>query len=366
MLLPGCAYFQAMGPDVPQKIDTLISNEEYGKALDILSYSDPSKSNYTELMEQQEQVVLLAERLERETLRETQQLVRDDEWSQASLLFEASLAKLPDSDKLHKQHQLFVESREGLLDHLELQLDLNRAHWLIANGPVQQEMIRVLPNAESKFAELKDFRVQKERTADHLLKFALVSLGQGDHRSAAAMVTLIDSLTVDNLDEELLVMCRYRLQEQQQEQQKKDDLHRQKLAQHQKKQQQLRQEKEGKQTKALIALLEKDTSLEMLQKGWAHLEIISCNKPYPLSFDPCRKLEQLCQQSIAHHSQLGRELYSQGKIHEALGLWQSLLLMDTNNQKIQDYVDRANRVLSKLQRLEEEAPQAEPSRMRGL
>jgi hypothetical protein len=73
------------------------------------------------------------------------------------------------------------------------------------------------------------------------------------------------------------------------------------------------------------------------------------------SFDLCRKLEQLCQQAIAHHAQIGRKFYSQGKLHEALSIWETLLKMDADNQKIKNYVDRAHRVLSKLQRLEGEA-----------
>lgn len=356
LLLSGCAYFQAMGPDVPQRIDELVEARQYGKALDILSYSDPGKENYGRLMEQQAEVLRLAKALEKSTLRETQQLMRDDEWYKAAQLFDQSLHCLPDSAKLQKNHQVFLLSRETLLNHLELKLDINRARWLIANGPVQLEMIRVLPDAEAVFPELKDFRAQKERTADHLLKFTLESLGLGDHRSAAEMIGLIDDLAVDNLDEELLVMCRYRLQEQQKEQQAKDALQQRQVAKQERQQERLRQKKEKKKTQALIHLLKTDASMESVQKGWRHLQLLEKNKQaYPASFDLYRALEQEYQHGIRLHSQIGRKLYSQGKIHEALRVWQSLLDMDTNNQKIQDYVDRANRVLRKLKQLEKQA-----------
>lgn len=355
IVLSGCAYFQALGPDVPQKIDQLIADEQYGKALDILSYNNPNKSNYNELLDQQKRVLILAEQLEKETLQETRQLVHQDEWYRAEQLYLESLAKLPDSDKLIKQYQLFLESRKILLGHLELKLDTNRAHWLIANIPVQEEMIRVFPTAEDEFGELNDFRAQKEKTALHLLRFTTQALDRKDHLSAATLIDLIDRLAVDNLDEELLVMCRYRLQELQRIQRMSDNLRQSEAEQQQLKLDRLRLVSEKKKTKALILLLKEDTSLENLLLARTHLDSISRNsREYPSSFELNRYLEQLYHLAVAMHSQSGRTLYSQGNIYEALEIWQFLLEMDKNNQRIQEYVDRANRVLAKLERLKQQ------------
>ncbi len=363
IVLSGCAYFQALGPDVPQKIDLLIADERYGAALDILSYNNPNKSNYNELLAQQKRVIILAEQLEKETLQETRQLVRQDEWYRAEQLYLESLAKLPDSDKLIKQYQLFLESRKILLAHLELKLDTNRAHWLIANIPVQQEMIRVFPTAEDEFSELNDFRAQKEKTALHLLRFTTQALDRKDHLGAASLIALIDRLAVDNLDEELLVMSRYRLQELQRIQRISDNLRQSKVEQ-----QQLRLERillvgEKKETEALIMLLEDDASLENVLRARTHLDSISrASREYPSSFELHRHLEQLYQQAVVMHSQSGRTLYSQGKIYEALEIWQFLLKIDSDNQRIQEYVDRANRVLGKLQRLKQQTASDAPGK----
>lgn len=355
LLLSGCAYFQAMGPDAPKKVDDLVNAGQYGKALDILEYSNPNNANYEQLQIQQKEVMRLAAQLEKETLDQTQQLTQAGEWYKAAQLFKQRLDRLPKSTKLQKQHHLFQQTRDKLLTCLERKLDINRARWLIANGPVQQEMIRVLPDAETKFAELKDFRAQKEKTADHLLKFTIQSLDQQDHQSAAKMIALIDSLAVNNLNEEMLVMCRYRLQEQQKIQRGKDELRKHQADKRKQRLEHLRQEKEKQRTAELLELLKTDTSLAALQKTWNHLRVTTNKKQtYHLALKNYRALEQQYQHGIKRQSQIGRELYSQGKIHQALKIWQSLLAMDKNNQNIQGYIDRANRVLNKLNRLQQE------------
>ena len=46
LLLGGCAYLSSYSADLPDKIDTLIQQQEYGEALQLLEYARPSHTEY--------------------------------------------------------------------------------------------------------------------------------------------------------------------------------------------------------------------------------------------------------------------------------------------------------------------------------
>ncbi len=333
VLLSGCAYFGSLGADVPEKIDRLIAEQQYGQALDILEYIKPDNPNYSRLMRQKNTLLTLASKLEKKTIDDARQFVKKNEWYKAQLAYEQALEKLPDSTRLTKHQQDFLDRRNKHLNRLELKLVLNKAHWLIANTPVQQEIIRVLPDAERRYAELKDYRIQKEKTAQRLLEFTFQALDRKDYSGASQMLSLIDKLAVDTLDRKQLGEAHQRL----------------------KKVRRQRQIQQEKKTRELIAALRQGYSHEGLQRARQQLDFINSNrKLYRSSRALYQELEQLYRKGIEQRIRAGRDLYSQGRIEEALKIWQSLQEIDTHNQKLKEHIERASRVLDKLRRLEKE------------
>ena len=73
-----------------------------------------------------------------------------------------------------------------------------------------------------------------------------------------------------------------------------------------------------------------------------------------------KELDKRYRQGIDQKIAAGRKLYSNGKIQEALDVWNSLLEINPDNQKLQGHIDRAERVLKKLQRLSNEGAVVQP------
>ncbi len=339
VLLSGCAYFGSLGADVPEKIDRLIAEQQYGQALDILEYIKPGNPNYIRLMQQKKTLLALASKLEKKTIDDARQFVRKNEWYRAQQAYEQALDKLPDSKVLTRHQQAFLNRRNKHLNRLELKLVLNKARWLIANTPVQQEIIRVLPDAEKRYAELKDYRIQKEKTAQRLLEFTFQALDRKDYSGASNMLNLISKLAVETLDRKQLSDARQRL----------------------KKVRRQRQIQQEKKTRELIAALKQGYSHEGLRQARQQLDFINSNrKLYQSSRAMYQELEQLYRKGIEQRIRAGRDLYSQGKIEEALKIWQSLQEIDKHNQKLKEHIKRANRVLNKLERLEKDAQVVKP------
>ena len=73
-----------------------------------------------------------------------------------------------------------------------------------------------------------------------------------------------------------------------------------------------------------------------------------------------KQLDKRYRKGIDQKIAAGRQLYSSGKIQEALDVWNSLLEIDPGNQKLQGHIDRAERVLKKIQRLSNEGAVVQP------
>jgi len=52
--------------------------------------------------------------------------------------------------------------------------------------------------------------------------------------------------------------------------------------------------------------------------------------------------------------ELGRKLYSQGQVEQALAVWNKLRDLDPDNENLLSHIDRAERVLEKVKKLREE------------
>ncbi len=329
-MLSSCAYLNSLGTQVPDTIDEMIAQEQYGRALDILSYVKPESADYEKLMRQKKKVLLLADRLEKKTISDARNSVRNNEWYKAQQAYEQALVKLPDSEILKKSQDLFLLKRDQHLRRLELKLDLNRAYWLIANSSVQQAIIRVLSEAEKQYSELKDYQNQKEKTARHLLDFTYEALEKKDYSAAHTMLNLIDGLNVETIDRERLSEAK----------------------KHLRKVSSKRRLEQEKKTRKLIAALQSDFSNENLLKARRQLDFIERNKKqYSSSQELYDELGSLYRQGIEQGMKAGRTLYSLGKIDEALQIWIPLQRVDKDNQKLQEHINRANRVLEKLQYL---------------
>ncbi len=330
--LSSCAYVSSLRTDSTDIIEEMIADGRYGHALDILAYAKSDKADYEKLMKQKKKLLVLIDSLEKKTIRDARNFVRKNEWYKAQHTYEQALEKNPDSVILKKSQKEFLAKRDRYLSDLERKLDLNRAYWLIANSSVQQAIIRVLSEAEKQYSELRDYQHQKEKTARHLLKYTFQALEKKDYSSAHAMLNLIESLDVETLDEVQLADSKKQL----------------------KKVSSKRRLEQEKKTRQLITALTKSVNNINLLKARKQLDFIESNKKqYNSSQKLYDELEALYRQGVEQGMKTGRILYALGKIDEALAIWVSLHKVDRDNQKLQEHIDRANRVLMKLQHLGE-------------
>ena len=339
LLLGGCAYISSYRADLPEKIDTLIQQQEYGEALQLLEYASPSHAEYKRLMQQKKRIMTLVPKYERQTIQKAEKLTRQGQWHPAQLTYDEALKKLPQSKELRKAQQEFLIKRDNYLKQLELSLLLNRANWLIKNAPTQKEIVRVLPNEYQRYEELRNYPDKVDEAADQLVDCVQSALDAGNYNLAETCLILAERIGSKNVDKKQLVVAKKKLAKA-----KKTEV-----------------KKQNEITRALIAELKQGYSQDNLRRARNQLNILKKqNSRDRTSLKLRKELNNRYRQGIDQKITAGRRLYSSGKIQEALDVWNSLLEIDPDNQKLQGHIERAERVLTKLQRLSNEGAVVQP------
>jgi tetratricopeptide (TPR) repeat protein len=335
----GCAYLTSFSSDLPARVDSLIKQKEYGKARDILAYVKPGHPDYAQLQRQKKRLATLIKAYEKNVLKTSQRLIKQGEWYAAQRSLEKALARLPDSLVLQHAYAEFIKQRDAYLEKLELSLLLNRANWLIKNAPVQKEMVRVLPTEFRRYPELRDYASLVESTAVKLVECFQNALKIKDYETADQCLMLAENIGSDKIDPKALARA-----------------HRE-LARAEKS----RLQKINSKTRALIAELKQGYSYDILRRTRAHLDVLRRKQTRDSGFIKLRKdLEHRFRKGIDRKIAAGRQLYSTGKIKEALSIWTALLEIDPGNEKLQAHINRAKRVLRKLKRLSVEGAAVQP------
>lgn len=339
LLFGGCAYLSSYSSELPEKIDTLIQQQEYGEALAMLEYVRPSHAEYNKLMQQKKRIEKLIPKFETATIKKARKLTRQEKWYPAQQTYEQALKKVPQSKKIHDAQQKFLTQRDNYLKQLELTLLLNRAKWLIKNAPVQKEIVRVIPDEYQRYEELRDYQEKVDETANQLVKCVQSALNASNYNLAETCLSLSEKIDSKNIDKKQLVSAN------------------RKLAQAEK----IEVRKQNDKTRALIAELKQGYSEDNLRRAQYHLNVLrKQNSRDATSIKLRKQLNKRYREGIDQKIAAGRRLYSGGKIQEALDVWNSLLEIDPGNQKLQAHIDRAERVLKKLQRLSSEGAAVQP------
>lgn len=337
--LSGCAYLNSFSSKLPDKIEQLTREKQYGEALDILAYIKPANPDYAILMKQKEKLTIIVSELEKKTIKDSRKYLAQKKWLKTQQTLEATLAKIPDSEPVNKEYERFIIKRDTHLKNIEIALVQNKAHWLIENTSVKQSIERILPDAEKKYSELKDFKRQINRISDKLVDCVEFSLEQKKWYQANKCFELVQKLDPDALTKK----------------QNKEILTQLLSAHHQ------NENVINDKTKKLIVELKQGFSHENLMRAHRHLVLISNQENASRKMKKlAKKLNKKYRQRIKEGIDAGRKLYSNGKIEESLKVWNALLVIDSQNEKLREHINRANRVVENLARISENNKKVTP------
>lgn len=341
VLQAGCAVLTKYDSVEPQ-VAKWIQSKQYGKALEVLSYVAPTDPDYAKAAEKRKEVEALAARYEQDIRRQTRADVKAGKWAKALDTYDDALNRLPKSallkDGLAQLHQEQTEE----LERLELKRLLDHGEWLKKTLPTYKQIVRLDPRSRSAAQKLEDIQSQASRIADELALFGNKALANDRIGIADRTLNLAAKLSNHPAIEESLKKLRQQ----------------QAYTNRQRDKKRARQKAAARNRAKLASKHLNDYKTAFAKKDFisarSHLKAlqeVDPDNPKWKTLD--RVLEQATAREVERLFDSGVSTYSRGNFEQAASLWRKALELDPEHRQAQESLDRAQRVLEKLEELKE-------------
>lgn len=330
LFLHGCAYLQSMSSDLPEQIDKWAAAHEYGKALDTLSHVSKDHKYYSLLKRKKKHLLIQVKEFEHDQHLAAQKQENKGNWHKAEIIYTNALDKLPDSKLLNTEYRQFTLRRDNYLKNLEFKLSIAKGTWLMQSTPLQKKIVNAAPGDYDSQRRFKKNSYEIQETAEELMTCAESALQAGRLSLAETCLKTAEGLNSKQIDIAKLKNIR-----------KEFNRSRHRYI-----------KKQNDKTRALLKEIKQGYSHDNLLRAQHHLnEIAEHKKRDREAAKLARELDKYIKTGFSQRMEAGRRLYSNGQIEEALSIWIPLKSIDPNNTKLQDHIERAKRVLKKLEKL---------------
>ena len=329
-----------------ERIDQWVKEKQYGNALKALNNIDPKDPDYLKAAEKRKQVEALAAAYEHDIRQHNNELLRQGKWAEALDSYDEAMDRLPDSvvlkDGLAQLHR--DQSRE--LERLELERLLAHGNWLKQTLPTYRDIARVDPRSSNARNRLDAKQREAETVADELALHGNRALANNQLHQAEELLVLASELSNTPAIRESLKKLK---------QQKAVAARRAR----QKHEAQLRLEHaaEIKQRHTIDTLLKQFNATfnnKEYEKARIHLQSLA---EANLETSHYRALQQKLNRAIDQEASrlfdIGVDAYSRGQFEVAAKQWRRVLALQPDNTQAQENLQRAERVLNKIQQLKE-------------
>ena len=363
--LPGCIQFSTTKVASISEIDQWLEMQNYGKALEA-AREHQKKQASPESNKKISEIMTRADGYDLDTSTTIYTLINNQNINQAKQDLQRALKNYPQGKRLNKILSYLKDTESTQISRLQAQQLLAKSEWLLRAKDIQNSLHTIKPESNGTFI---DPSADIEETAAELYHLGLKAMQKGDLELADSCLTMSNKLHSQPFTTSAMARLEILL-----EQQRQQDLSRQKQATEQKrvieiKEQQKYQKENQKLQKKQQAQkqLEFDTlyystasMLKENQLSSAKSNLDKLNKMMPGNEKLARLNKEFSAKLPGHVEALlnrGRQLYINGKIEKARDIWLKAQKLDPKNEEIIKNIERANRVLGRLDELKKKGAQ---------
>lgn len=335
----GCGVFPSLDRNLDQKVDTWVGEHEYAKALNTLAKIPKSHPDYDRLKARRLEIEKSAHKYELQQLSLIEDSIAKEDWHRAGQDFKQLMNKLPESEQLQSAYQDFIKQRTAYINQLKNQLAINKAEWLVKNAEPEQKLARANPDDRQLQRELEQHKKDADVVYQQLSACGINAINEGNLGLAVQCLQLADQLQPSEALQSSIANLQKQLESQRQRISKVISEH-------------------GKQLLDKAGLKMREGNLKEAVALYKQIPAKDKNYPAVISFK--QELDKRVQTNVKQGIDLGRKLYSQGEVKQALAIWNNILELDADNQYLISYIRRAERVLEKLEKLQREGTTIKP------
>lgn len=357
----GCAFITHRTGNINEQIDYWLDQQEYGKALELVADLDEHPSpDITNPQEIQKRILSQAERYEQQVMADAERFAANSDWHTALALYEEALSRLPDSKTLQQGQQQLLQHQEESLARLKLEQLIVQGEWMQKDLLISKKTAST--TSDDWFVQYKLGRKEADAQdlATELAEHGRRALGLRDLALAKRILPLAMSLYAAPEIEAANKRLQELLEEDEIEQKRIIDEQQKLIDDQQKKKKHLfniKIQRKGKQLMAEFKKAFEENNLMKAHQLMRKLEKLSINNKEIKELS--KQLDNDVAEHVKHLIETGVTHYSRQQYEQAIEVWKEAHILDPKNERLTTDIERAARVLEKLQSLREKQGAAE-------
>ncbi len=333
LTLSGCSALPVLRPASDSQVNTWVAEQRYGRAIAALQArgnGHPGPADRARLRK----VRAAADAYDRDMSAEVVRRQARGDWQGASTLLDKALDHYPQGKRLNETRRLLRSQQKERLQQLEAKLLIAKAQWLQRSVPIRGEIARTDPGDLYAKWLASQARLEQTETAQRLTDLGNSALQRHDLALAAQCLHLADSLhSSEETTRALAKLARLKQREAQ-------------------KDRRVQAKERAQKSQKLLARVRQAMSkgdLREARRQLAQLSELDTSSPEATRLQ--QDLDAAIDAKVEELSTRGDRLYTRGHIRQARDSWQSALELDPDNERLLSRIERAERVLEKLNEL---------------
>jgi len=328
--LGGCSLIHSYSDNLPQRIDQWIAEKKYNIALNTIDYVKPTHKNYHLIRQKKKRILKLIISYENTAIEKSNEFSSQGRWIDAFKLLDKVEDNIIDTTKIENHRAKLLKKRNIIIATYENDLLYSQAEYLAGKMELYEKIKKIVSENEENKLDISKFDDLRQETNLRLAKRGEQQYKKGQYDNA---LTTIDLALKLNPSKEII----FRLN---------------RIKNHIKKDTQLKKLLYLKKTKNLLNKLSQGYSHAILKETKEAIMWLKKNRENKSVYQELiLRLEVHFTSGVRQHFEAARRLYSEDKIQEALSIWLDLKKLDPEYPKLQSHIERAEKVLHKLEKL---------------
>ena len=330
LFINGCSLIYSYSDDLPQRLSQWENDNKYSLALNTISHIKPGHKDYSLIQKKKKNLLAKMDKYEQTTIEKSQQLSHQGEWLSALQLLDEAEDNILDTTHIIQQREKLLNERELVIEAYEKEVLNIEVNNLVHKSDLYKKINKTVTKNERNELKIEEYDDLRAEVSLKLANKSERQLKKGEYSKALSSIKLALSL---NPDEKLATRLNNIKQQVA-------------FANRNKKPQYISEAKD------LLTKLTQGYSQEILKE--TQEKIIWLDELKENDEDYIKVIKQLkrhLKRGIKQRFEAARKLYSKGKTQEALIIWLDLRKLDPDNPKLLSHIERAEKVLQKLEKL---------------
>ena len=328
--MSGCSLIYSYKDNLPQQIDKWAAEKKYNTALDTISHIKPDHKDYRIIQKKKKSIQRRMYAYEKAAIEKSTLLTSQGDWIKAFKLLDEVSNNIIDKTKIEKHHAKLLKKRNIVISIYEKDILYNQAEDLANKMELYNKIKRTVSLNERNQLNVSEFDESRNQTSLMLAALSEQQYKKSEYNNAFDSINLALKLKPAPDIVDRLKTTKKQI----------NKATRQQKSTHIKK------------AKNLLSKLSQGYSHAILSKTKKTIVWLSRNKEDRKTYSKLiKQLASHLRKGVRQRFEAARSLYSKGKTQEALSIWLELKELEPDNTKLQSHIERAEKILIKLEEL---------------